>query len=77
MHRIRKYVGAFLVHLKGRVDAIVFSAGIGENSAYIRQEALAALQVLLPTGLAKSHTSSFHCWPELMHSWACRLSASQ
>lgn len=27
VHRIRKYLGAYLVHLKGRVDAIVFSAG--------------------------------------------------
>ena len=44
-HRIRKYLGAYLVHLKARVDAIVFSAGIGENAAHIRQAALADLEV--------------------------------
>jgi acetate kinase len=26
-HRVRKYLGAYLVHLGGRVDAVVFSAG--------------------------------------------------
>jgi acetate kinase len=31
--RIRKYLGSFLVELGGHVDAIVFTAGIGENSA--------------------------------------------
>lgn len=37
IHRIRKYLGAYLVHLEGKVDAIVFSAGIGERSAPIRK----------------------------------------
>ena len=46
VHRVRKYLGAYLVHLKGKVDAIVFSAGLGENSAYIRQHVLSDLQVL-------------------------------
>ncbi|KAJ7297232.1 hypothetical protein O6H91_Y071700 [Diphasiastrum complanatum] len=36
VHRIRKYLGAYLVHLKGKVDALVFTAGIGENSVPIR-----------------------------------------
>ena len=45
IYRIRKYLGAYLVHLKGRVDAIVFSAGIGENAAHVRQAALADLEV--------------------------------
>lgn len=36
IHRIRKYLGAYLVHLEGHVDALVFSAGIGEQSAVIR-----------------------------------------
>jgi acetate kinase len=34
--RVKKYIGAYIA-LLGRVDAIVFSGGIGENSAYIRE----------------------------------------
>lgn len=37
--RIRKYIGSYLA-LLGRIDAIVFSGGIGENSAYIREKIL-------------------------------------
>ncbi|KAL2653604.1 hypothetical protein R1flu_021732 [Riccia fluitans] len=37
VHRIRKYLGAYLVQLGGEVDALVFSAGIGEASGYIRR----------------------------------------
>ncbi|KAG6541230.1 hypothetical protein Mapa_017391 [Marchantia paleacea] len=36
VHRIRKYLGAYLVQLGGDVDALVFSAGIGEASGHIR-----------------------------------------
>lgn len=35
-HRVRKYVGAYAA-VMGGVDAIVFTAGIGENSATVRQ----------------------------------------
>lgn len=35
VYRIQKYIGAYIAALNG-VDAIVFSAGIGENSPYIR-----------------------------------------
>lgn len=41
-HRIRGYVGAYLAQL-GRVDAIVFTAGVGENNASVRARALAGL----------------------------------
>ncbi|EDZ62238.1 Acetate kinase [Sulfurimonas gotlandica GD1] len=37
IRRIKKYIGAYMA-LLGRVDAIVFSGGIGENSEYIRDE---------------------------------------
>lgn len=37
VHRVRKYIGAYMVHLEGNVDAIVFSAGIGERSVVVRQ----------------------------------------
>jgi acetate kinase len=42
-HRIRKYVGAYHAVL-GRLDAIAFTAGVGENAAPIRAEALAGLE---------------------------------
>ena len=44
-HRLRRYIGAYLVHLEGDVDAIVFSAGMGENNALLRGRALQGLQV--------------------------------
>ena len=37
IHRIRKYLGAYLVTLEGCVDAIVFTAGVGENSKVVRK----------------------------------------
>jgi acetate kinase len=41
-HRIRAYVGAYHAIL-GRLDAIAFTAGIGENSAPVREHSLAGL----------------------------------
>lgn len=41
-HRIRKYVGAYHATL-GRLDAVVFTAGIGENSPAVRAAGLAGL----------------------------------
>lgn len=35
-YRIKKYIGAYLAAL-GNLDAVVFTAGIGENSPYIRE----------------------------------------
>ncbi|GFG86102.1 acetate kinase [Mycolicibacter algericus] len=45
IHRLRKYVGAYLAVL-GRVDAIAFTAGVGENVAAVREDALAGLDGL-------------------------------
>ena len=42
IHRLRKYVGAYLAVL-GRVDAIAFTAGVGENAANVREDALSGL----------------------------------
>ncbi|RDI59677.1 acetate kinase [Nocardia pseudobrasiliensis] len=42
VHRLRRYIGAYLVGL-GRVDAITFTAGVGENNAQVRADALAGL----------------------------------
>lgn len=36
IRRIKKYIGSYAA-LLGRVDAIVFTGGIGENSSYIRE----------------------------------------
>ncbi|MEU1666936.1 acetate kinase [Streptomyces sparsogenes] len=44
VHRLRKYVGAYAAVL-GRVDAIAFTAGVGENSAAVREAALRGLSV--------------------------------
>ena len=43
--RIREYVGAYLAVL-GRLDAIVFTAGVGENSPAVRAAALDGLDGL-------------------------------
>ncbi|MEA1892615.1 MAG: acetate kinase [Campylobacterota bacterium] len=37
IRRVKKYIGSYMA-LLGRVDAIVFSGGIGENSSYIRDK---------------------------------------
>jgi acetate kinase len=44
-HRLRKYIGAYAA-VMGGVDAIVFSAGIGENSALIRHRVAQRLDFL-------------------------------
>jgi acetate kinase len=44
-YRIKKYIGAYAAALNG-MDAIVFTAGVGENSAYIRQRVCDQLQFL-------------------------------
>jgi len=45
VYRLAKYIGALTVTLP-RVDALVFTGGIGENSAMIRSMVLEYLQVL-------------------------------
>jgi len=44
-HRLKKYIGAYYAEL-GRVDAIVFTGGIGENDAETRARACAGLERL-------------------------------
>lgn len=44
-HRIRHYIGAYIAGLGG-LDALVFTAGIGENNALLRRRALAGLEFL-------------------------------
>jgi acetate kinase len=44
-YRIKKYIGAYYAIL-GQVDALVFTAGIGENSSSIRKHACVGLDGL-------------------------------
>src|SRR5690625_4310415 len=44
-YRLKKYIGAYFAVL-GRVDAVVFTAGIGENSPDIRQLTISGLEHL-------------------------------
>ncbi|WP_329379116.1 acetate kinase [Streptomyces sp. NBC_01351] len=48
VHRLKKYIGAYSAVL-GRVDAVAFTAGVGENSSSIRE---AAVEGLAELGLA-------------------------
>ncbi len=45
IHRLRKYIGAYLAVL-GDTDVITFTAGVGENDAAVRRDALAGLASL-------------------------------
>lgn len=44
-YHIRKYIGAYAVAL-GRVDAIVFTAGVGENASLVREWACQGLEAI-------------------------------
>ena len=44
-HRIRHYIGAYAA-VMGGVDALVFTAGVGENNALLRRRALSGLDFL-------------------------------
>ena len=44
-YQIKKYVGAYAAAMGG-VDAVVFTAGIGEHTPYIRENALSGLEYL-------------------------------
>jgi acetate kinase len=44
-YRIRKYVGAYTAVL-GRVDAIAFTAGVGQHSPAVRAASLAGLEAM-------------------------------
>ena len=45
-YRVAKYVGAYAAAMDGRLDAVVFTGGIGENSAPIREITLNKLGLL-------------------------------
>jgi len=45
IHRLRKYIGAYLAVL-GSTDVITFTAGVGENDAAVRRDALSDMSAL-------------------------------
>ena len=54
VHRIKKYLGAYLA-LLGRADAVVFTAGVGENDWWVRQEVCDGMQIF---GIAIDRTTN-------------------
>eukprot|EP00189_Rhodosorus_marinus_P007418 CAMPEP_0184752310 /NCGR_PEP_ID=MMETSP0315-20130426/43511_1 /TAXON_ID=101924 /ORGANISM="Rhodosorus marinus, Strain UTEX LB 2760" /LENGTH=405 /DNA_ID=CAMNT_0027231633 /DNA_START=1078 /DNA_END=2295 /DNA_ORIENTATION=+ len=42
--RVRKYLGAYMVNLNGRLDGVVFSAGIGEHAPSVRKRICEGLE---------------------------------
>jgi acetate kinase len=45
-YRLAKYIAGYIAALDGRLDAVVFTGGIGENSAPVRELTLARLSLL-------------------------------
>lgn len=45
VQNVKKYIGAYMAEL-GRVDAIVFTAGVGENDEYLRERFCSGLENL-------------------------------
>jgi acetate kinase len=60
VHRIRQMVGAMAATLGG-VDALVFTAGVGEHAAAIRAQVCENLGYL---GLVLDHTANDGCQPD-------------
>lgn len=44
IHQLRRYIGSYMITL-GNVDAITFTAGVGENATFVRADALAGLEM--------------------------------
>ncbi|SQI41746.1 Acetate kinase [Leminorella richardii] len=51
-HRLAKYIGAYTSLMDGRLDAVIFTGGIGENAAMVRELTLDKLALL---GFAVDH----------------------
>ncbi|MBP5430007.1 MAG: acetate kinase [Elusimicrobiaceae bacterium] len=63
-HRIRKYIGAYMLEL-GRLDSIVFTAGIGERAPDVRARVLKGLEnfgiVIDPERNEAANTNKAEC----------------
>ncbi|CAN5365458.1 hypothetical protein BH23BAC1_BH23BAC1_20310 [soil metagenome] len=60
-YRIKKYIGAFVAILNG-MDAVVFTAGVGENDAYLRKSVCEDMEYL---GLQLDHQKNKYMSGEL------------
>ncbi|MDX7988408.1 acetate kinase [Xenorhabdus sp. 12] len=45
-HRLAKYVGAYSALMEGRLDAVIFTGGIGENSSLVRELVMKKIALL-------------------------------
>ncbi|CAO96240.1 acetate kinase [Erwinia tasmaniensis] len=45
-HRLAKYIGSYSAQMDGRLDAVIFTGGIGENSSMVRELTLNKLALL-------------------------------
>ncbi len=45
-HRLAKYIGSYTSLMEGRLDAVIFTGGIGENAAKVRELTLGKLSLL-------------------------------
>lgn len=70
--RIRNYLGAYLLKLNGNIDAIVFSAGIGEHSPEIRARICEGLEW---AGIALDNDKNRHVPPG--EAWAVHAKESR
>ncbi len=61
-YRIKKYIGAYFAAL-GRIDAVVFTGGVGENSAPIRQQCCQGLEAL---GIAVDDKKNENAYKEVL-----------
>jgi len=58
-YRIKKYIGSYMAALDGDVDAIIFTAGVGEMGPHIREKALKGLEGLgVELDLGKNNCST-------------------
>ena len=44
IHQLRRFLGSYMIAL-GNVDAITFTAGVGENASFVREDAMANLEM--------------------------------
>ena len=59
--RVKKYIGSYMVELEGDVDALVFTAGIGEHDSEIRRKICSGMQW---AGIDLSDTLNSNCTGE-------------
>jgi acetate kinase len=71
VHRLKQYVGAYAAQL-GRLDAIVFTAGVGENTPLVRAGALAGLEIL-GVEIDEARNSSSERGPRVISTDASRV----